>query len=193
MKPVSSTPTGLSEASPITSADIAMRWSMRVATCRRPAPGPALHDQIIARYFAFYAVGPQPGRHRLQPVAFLDPQFFQTAMMEVPSAKLAATDRTVYSSIIEGARSGGTSMPRRFESRTRSLPSVRRHRPFFALFDFPAHFPQRLDQPDAAAIDHDVGSTSSEPRRSAPPRAQTPPMTVAGHCVPARRAVRAGR
>ncbi len=41
-------------------------------------------------------------------------------MMVVPSAKLAATASTRYSSIIEGARSGGTSTPRSFEARTLS-------------------------------------------------------------------------
>ena len=39
--------------------------------------------------------------------------------MVVPSAKEAATASTRYSSIIEGARSGGTSTPRIFEARTR--------------------------------------------------------------------------
>ena len=41
-------------------------------------------------------------------------------MMVVPSAKAAATASTRYSSIIEGARSGGTSTPRSFEARTRN-------------------------------------------------------------------------
>src|ERR1700716_1921899 len=41
-------------------------------------------------------------------------------MMVVPSAKLAATASTRYSSIIEGARSGGTSTPRSLEARTRN-------------------------------------------------------------------------
>jgi Tol biopolymer transport system component len=44
----------------------------------------------------------------------------QTRMMVVPSAKLAATASTRYSSIIDGARSGGTSTPRNFEERTRN-------------------------------------------------------------------------
>ena len=41
-------------------------------------------------------------------------------MMVVPSAKAAATASTRYSSIIDGARSAGTSTPRSFEARTRS-------------------------------------------------------------------------
>src|SRR5256885_1371796 len=45
---------------------------------------------------------------------------FKPRMMVVPSAKLAATASTRYSSIIEGARSGGTSTPRSFEARTRN-------------------------------------------------------------------------
>src|SRR4029453_18997227 len=40
-------------------------------------------------------------------------------MIVVPSAKEAATASTRYSSIIEGARSGGTSTPRSLEARTR--------------------------------------------------------------------------
>ena len=42
-------------------------------------------------------------------------------MMVVPSANDAATASTRYSSIIEGARSGGTSTPRSFEARTRKV------------------------------------------------------------------------
>ena len=42
-------------------------------------------------------------------------------MMVVPSANDAATASTRYSSIIEGARSGGTTTPRSFEARTRKV------------------------------------------------------------------------
>ena len=53
-------------------------------------------------------------------------------MMVVPSAKDAATASTRYSSIIEGARSGGTSTPRSFEARTRKS----RHRLAGVAADF---------------------------------------------------------
>ena len=79
-------------------------------------------------------------------------------MMVVPSAKAAATASTRYSSIIEGARSGGTSTPRSFEARTRNCaigsPASPRD---FAFLDRGAHFAQRGEQPGAQRIGHDVG------------------------------------
>src|ERR1700709_379986 len=85
-------------------------------------------------------------------------------MMVVPSAKPAATASTRYSSIIDGARSGGTSTPRSFEARTRNcaLSLPRSPRPagvaaHLALLDRATHLAQRGEQPGAQRIGHHVG------------------------------------
>ena len=79
MKAVSSTCTGFSLASPITSAAIAMRWSMWVATVPPPARGRAVHDQIVALDLDVDAVSAQHRRGGGEAVGFLDAQLLQSA------------------------------------------------------------------------------------------------------------------
>ena len=65
-------------------------------------------------------------------------------MTVVPSAKLAATASTGYSSIMDGARAAGTSTPRSADARTRksaiSSPTSLRT---LERLDVGAHLPQR--------------------------------------------------
>ena len=79
-------------------------------------------------------------------------------MTVVPSAKLAATASTGYSSIIEGARAAGTSTPRSADARTRksaiSSPTSLRAS---SVSIVGAHLAQGGDQPGAQRIGHDVG------------------------------------
>src|ERR1700733_831433 len=121
MKAVSSTLTGSSEASPMTSADIAIRWSIWVAT--GPPPGTWPLPSTIRSSPDISTLTPLT--RSMSAVASkrsdsLTRNSLKPRMMVVPSAKLAATASTRYSSIIEGARSGGTSTPFSFEPRTRS-------------------------------------------------------------------------
>ena len=78
-------------------------------------------------------------------------------MMVVPSAKRAATASTRYSSIIEGARSGGTSTPRSFEARTRNcaIGSPASPRTWLSSIEAPISR-KRREQPGAQRIGHDV-------------------------------------
>ena len=76
----------------------------------------------------------------------------------LPSAKAAATARMGYSSIMEGARSAGTSTPFSCEWRTirspiSSPPLMRR----LVMSMSRAHLQQGLDQADAAGIEQDGG------------------------------------
>ena len=79
-------------------------------------------------------------------------------MIVVPSAKLAATASTRYSSIIDGARSGGTSTPRSCEARTRNSAIGSPASPRLSQFvDLRAHLAQGRDQAGAQRIGHHVG------------------------------------
>ena len=78
-------------------------------------------------------------------------------MRVVPSANEAATARIGYSSIMVGARSGGTSTPLSVDVRTRrsatsSPPSLRRSSTSIVR----AHFPQRGKQSGPQRIEHDA-------------------------------------
>ncbi|QYU68541.1 MFS transporter [Leptolyngbya sp. 15MV] len=132
MKAASSTATGARAASPSTSALIAMRWSICVTTVPPPAGGPpapsttrsspsiATRTPLTARSAAVAA------RRSLS----LTRSSFSPRIRVVPRAAAATTARIGYSSIIAGARSGGTSTPRSVPARMRrsatgSPPSVR--------------------------------------------------------------------
>ncbi len=75
-------------------------------------------------------------------------------MVVWPSAKAAATARMGYSSIIDGARPGGTSTPRK-----RRVPRGDVADPLAALLalvrdgEVGAHLAQRLEQPGAQRIE----------------------------------------
>ena len=113
----------------------------------------------------------QPGLDRREPVRFLDAQLLQAAHPRRRRvAKEAATASTGYSSIIDGARSGGTVTPFSAEARTRrvataSPPSLR-----LALDrDVGAHLAQRRQQAAAQrvrhhAFDQDVGARHDQRR-----------------------------
>ena len=101
-------------ARPSTSALMAMRWSIWVAT--RPPPGGragAVHDQRVALDLDPRRRWP---RSSAAVAASRSLSFTRSSarprMRVVPSAQAAATARTGYSSIMLGARSGGTSTPR---------------------------------------------------------------------------------
>ena len=99
-----------------------------------------------------------------KPIGFLDAQFLEPAHARRAFGKGAATARIGYSSIIDGARSAGTSTPLSADARTRksaisSPTSLRRS----SVFDVGAHLAQRRDQAGAQRIGHDAVSTTSEP------------------------------
>ena len=107
----SSTVTGFSSPRPI-QRPIAMRWSMWVATT--PPPGAralAVHDQVVALDLDRDAVDAQHRGGGARRSDSLTRSSFRPRIRVVPSANAAATASTGYSSIIDGARSAGTSTP----------------------------------------------------------------------------------
>src|SRR5712692_5786920 len=121
MKAASSTVTGLSAARPSTSAAMAMRWSMWVAT--RPPPS-AWPRPCTARSSPEISTS-TPLMRSISAVAArrsdsLTRSSFRPRITVAPSANAAATARTGYSSIMAGARCGGTSTPRNALCRTRN-------------------------------------------------------------------------
>ncbi len=102
-------------ASPSTRNAMAMRWSRWVAIVPPPAhrpPPPSTIEVVALDPVRRRRRRARPVRDGGEPVRFLDPQFVQAAHpRRRPRAKAAATARIGYSSIIDGARSGGTSTP----------------------------------------------------------------------------------
>src|SRR6185437_10315920 len=126
--------TGRSLASPMTRADMAMRWSMCVVT--RPPPGARPLPCTIRSSPSISTSTPFTRRSAAVAARRSDSltrNSLRPRITVVPSAKAAATARTGYSSIMDGARAAGTSTPRSPDARTRmsavsSPPSVRRSR-----------------------------------------------------------------
>ena len=132
MKLASSICTGRSLASPITSAAMAMRWSMWVATRPPPAARPL---PCTMRSSPSMSAATALARKSVAVAARRSDSFTRSSLSPritvVPSAKAAATASTGYSSIMEGAREAGTSTPCSAPARTRksatsSPPSLRR-------------------------------------------------------------------
>ena len=148
---------------------------------RRRFPGSARHWR------------PAP-RDRGQPVAFLDPQFFQPAHHGRAFGKGGGDGQD---GIFVDHR--GRALRRHLDalqpewrttrSPISSPPLARR----LANFDLRAHFQQGLDQADAAGIEQDAsGSRFPSPARSAPPPAERPPRRIARHFDRAAGGVRPG-
>src|SRR6202048_3639751 len=89
-------------------------------------------------------------------------------MTVVPSAKLAATASTGYSSIIAGARAAGTPTPRDAAQRRRPPPEIGHLfaavAAGFERFDVGAHRTQGRDQPRAQRVGHHIGEDDVRPR-----------------------------
>src|SRR5215471_1070349 len=132
----SSTRTGFEDARPMIRKLMAIRWSIWVSTSPPPPTPPAPLPSTIK---------PSGNSSTMTPFAFnpaataakrsdsLTRSSSSPRMIVLPSAKAAATASTGYSSIMVGARSGGTSTPlsaewRTARSPTSSPPSSRRLR-----------------------------------------------------------------
>src|SRR5262249_29217390 len=117
----SSTATGSRAASPSTRNDMATRWSRRVAT--RPPPGGGAPLPWTTRLSAAMATAPPFASRPAATLANRSLSFARSSarpsMRVLPCAQEAATARMGYSSIIDGARSAGTSTPLRSPPLTR--------------------------------------------------------------------------
>src|SRR5262249_8358654 len=176
MNAASSTATGCSLASPITRADMAMRWSIWVATCPPPAalpspvpttspPATPTSTPLIRRMAAVAA-----SRSDSFPRSSLRPRITVT-----PPANAAATLRTGYSSIMVGARSAGTSTPLSGEARTRrsatsSPPSLRTSSTSMAA----PISRSVVSRPVRSGLVMTLSSTTSEPSVMRPPTTRKP-------------------